>query len=259
MRAQARARDPAELWWSTPVVGETWDGMLNDVAGQHVTAEHARAALEAAHGGKVEEGSVGGGTGMVCHEFKGGIGTASRRAGTGEVSYTVGVLVQANHGARRQLRIAGLPVGITEVVKDGGRQIVANTKSDADGTFRALVKPGDVGVGIFGFGSFAKPTGYLPQPENQQAANVLVSAGKTHTFPDIVLEPCVEVEGVVVDVAGKPLPCVSVLTAHDVTGRPSEPVTDAAGRFRLTDLGRDDVTALRARTPTATLRRTAAR
>src|SRR5262249_41466918 len=75
---------------------------------------------------------------------------------------------------------------------------------------------------------------------------------KTHTFPDIVLEPCVTVAGVVVDTAGAPLRGVSVLTAHDVTGLRSFPVTDAAGRFRLTDLGPDDVTALRARTPTAT-------
>jgi D-aminopeptidase len=93
--------------WSLPVVGETFDGFLNDIRGQHVTAEHARAALDAAHQGEVEEGNVGGGTGMVCHEFKGGIGTASRRVG----GYVVGVLVQANYGRRERFRVDGVPVG----------------------------------------------------------------------------------------------------------------------------------------------------
>jgi D-aminopeptidase len=93
--------------WSLPVVGETFDGFLNDIRGQHVTAEHAHAALEGAHGGMVEEGNVGGGTGMVCHEFKGGIGTASRAVN----GYVVGVLVQANYGRRSRFRVDGVPVG----------------------------------------------------------------------------------------------------------------------------------------------------
>ena len=93
--------------WSLPVVGETFDGFLNDIRGQHVTAEHARAALETAKGGEVEEGSVGGGTGMICHEFKGGIGTSSREVG----DYVVGVLVQANYGRRERFRVDGVPVG----------------------------------------------------------------------------------------------------------------------------------------------------
>ena len=90
-----------------PVVGETWDGELHDVAGRHVQEADVRQALEDARGGPVEEGAVGGGTGMICYGFKGGIGSASRRT----PSYTVGALVQANHGARRQLRIDGAPVG----------------------------------------------------------------------------------------------------------------------------------------------------
>src|SRR5213595_1439671 len=95
--------------WSLPVVAETWDGGLNDINGFHVTKEDAWAAMDSARGGPVVEGSVGGGTGMVCNRFKGGIGTASRRvAGDG---YTVGVLVQCNYGARTPLRIAGVPVG----------------------------------------------------------------------------------------------------------------------------------------------------
>ena len=94
--------------WHLPVVGETYDGVLNDISGMHVRPEHVHAALEAAADGPVEEGAVGGGTGMICHGFKGGIGTASRVTDDG---YTVGVLVQANHGRRPRLSIDGVPVG----------------------------------------------------------------------------------------------------------------------------------------------------
>jgi D-aminopeptidase len=97
--------------WSLPVVAETWDGHLNDIYGMHVTGEHAARAIDGASGGPVAEGNVGGGTGMICYEFKGGIGTASRVLAAPAGGYTVGVLVQANFGLRHQLRIAGLPVG----------------------------------------------------------------------------------------------------------------------------------------------------
>jgi D-aminopeptidase len=100
-----------EDWWSLPVVAETWDGYLNDINGFHVKAEDAFAAMNDAHGGPVEEGSVGGGTGMICNEFKGGIGTSSRQISAKLGRYTVGVLVQCNYGVRRNLRIAGVPVG----------------------------------------------------------------------------------------------------------------------------------------------------
>jgi D-aminopeptidase len=93
--------------WVLPVVAETWDGRLNDINAQHVRAGHLDAALADASGGPVAEGSVGSGTGMVCHGFKGGIGTASRVAG----DFTVGVLVQANHGRRSRLAVNGAPVG----------------------------------------------------------------------------------------------------------------------------------------------------
>ncbi|MGV0741260.1 DmpA family aminopeptidase [Mycolicibacterium sp. XJ870] len=99
------------LYWSLPVVGETYDGLLNDINGHHVRAEHVRAALAAATDGPVGEGNVGGGTGMICHGFKGGIGTASRVTDTAGARYTVGVLVQANHGRRERLRVNGFPVG----------------------------------------------------------------------------------------------------------------------------------------------------
>ena len=94
-----------------PVVAETWDGTLNDIRGQHVTEEDAIAAMDAARAGPVAEGNVGGGTGMICHRFKGGIGTASRIAEVGREEYTVGVLVQCNYGSRAALRVAGVPVG----------------------------------------------------------------------------------------------------------------------------------------------------
>ena len=95
------------VWWSLPVVGETWDGWLNDINGFHVTKEHVFSAIDAAAGGPVIEGAVGGGTGMICNGFKGGIGTSSRVVG----DYTVGVLVQCNYGRRPDLLIAGVPVG----------------------------------------------------------------------------------------------------------------------------------------------------
>jgi len=110
-RVRAGGADASGYWWSLPVVAETWDGELNDINGFHVRAEHAWRALDAAQGGAVAEGNVGGGTGMICHEFKCGIGTASRRLTQSGQGYMVGVLVQANYGVRDTLRIAGVPVG----------------------------------------------------------------------------------------------------------------------------------------------------
>jgi L-aminopeptidase/D-esterase-like protein len=103
--------DASGYWWSLPVVAETWDGYLNDVNGFHVKAEDAFHALDTASAGRVAEGSVGGGTGMVCNEFKGGIGTSSRMVKLKAGTYTVGVLVQCNYGRHSELRIAGVPVG----------------------------------------------------------------------------------------------------------------------------------------------------
>ena len=106
--------------WVLPVVAETYDGYLNDTHGFHVKEEHVFAALESAKGGAVKEGSVGGGTGMVCYEFKAGIGTASRKLADAQGGYTVGVLVQSNCGLRRQLTIAGVPVG-RELIEGASR------------------------------------------------------------------------------------------------------------------------------------------
>ncbi len=110
-RIRAGGPDASGYWWSLPVVAETWDGDLNDINGFHVRPEHAWRALDQASGGAVAEGNVGGGTGMTCHEFKCGIGTASRSVVAGDHDYTLGVLVQTNYGTRETLRIAGVPVG----------------------------------------------------------------------------------------------------------------------------------------------------
>jgi D-aminopeptidase len=106
--AEVSGRDPDEPFWSLPVVGETWDGVLNDINGFHVRAEHVQEAFARAAAGPVEQGGVGSGTGMISHGFKGGLGTASRVVADG---WTVGVLVQANHGRRDRLAVNGLPVG----------------------------------------------------------------------------------------------------------------------------------------------------
>jgi D-aminopeptidase len=132
--AQAGA-DATGYFWSLPVVAETWDGYLNDINGFHVTPEHVNAALDGALGGPVAEGNVGGGTGMVCYEFKGGIGTASRVVEVLGSSYTVGVLVQANYGIREQLRIAGVPVG--QHLREN--RVYSEPDPDADGTGSIIV------------------------------------------------------------------------------------------------------------------------
>jgi D-aminopeptidase len=103
--------DMEGYFWSLPVVAETWDGWLNDINGFHVKQDHVFHALDSAKSGPVEEGNVGGGTGMICNEFKGGIGTSSRVLDAKEGGYAVGVLVQCNYGRRPELRIAGVPVG----------------------------------------------------------------------------------------------------------------------------------------------------
>ncbi len=110
-RYENGAADSSGYWWSLPVIAETWDGYLNDINGFHVRPEHAGAAIESATAGTVMEGNVGGGTGMVCFEYKCGTGTSSRVTAVAGEDYTVGVLVQANFGRRNDLLVAGVPVG----------------------------------------------------------------------------------------------------------------------------------------------------
>ena len=124
-----------ENWWYTyPVVGETYDGFLNDIYGFHVKEAHVREAIDNASTGKVEEGNVGGGTGMMCLGFKGGIGTSSRVAVIGDLQYTVGVLVQSNFGSRRNLSIAGAPVGM---------ELLDTLKTEFNGPPQSARKEGD--------------------------------------------------------------------------------------------------------------------
>ena len=110
-RVQHGADAPGAVWWGLPVVAETYDGELNDINGFHVKPEHVFHAIDSAAGGAIAEGNVGGGTGMICHGFKGGTGSASRKLDANDSGYTVGVLAQCNYGKQEQLRIAGIPVG----------------------------------------------------------------------------------------------------------------------------------------------------
>ena len=142
-RVKHGAADKTGYWWSLPVVAETWDGWLNDINGFHVKPQHVWHALDTARGGAIEEGSLGGGTGMICYEFKGGNGTASRKidirpAAAGKDasprSFIVGVFLQANFGPRPQLTIAGVPVGKElpgEVYKEETGSCIAVVATDA--------------------------------------------------------------------------------------------------------------------------------
>src|SRR5437899_4469075 len=137
------AADKTGYWWSLPVVAETWDGWLNDINGFHVKPENVWHALDSAHGGALEEGSVGGGTGMICYEFKGGNDTASRKVeirpegadkNRSPQSFIVGVFLQANFGRRSQLMIAGVPVGKEipgDVYKQESGSCIAVVATDA--------------------------------------------------------------------------------------------------------------------------------
>ena len=139
--AKGVERDEGRWLAALPVVGETWDGTLNDIRGQHVTEDDALAAMDAARGGPVAEGNVGGGTGMICHRFKGGIGTSSRVVDVGGDDYTVGVLVQCNYGSRDLFRVAGVPVGreIADLMPErpGGEQFEG--EADRDGSIIVVV------------------------------------------------------------------------------------------------------------------------
>lgn len=126
-------------WWALPVVGETYDGVLNDINGQHVKAEHVAQALASASSGPVAEGGVGSGTGMICHGFKGGIGTASRVVPEAAGGYTVGVLVQANHGRRERLQVCGVPVGAAIPASEVPEPAVGGFPPEGSGSIIVIV------------------------------------------------------------------------------------------------------------------------
>ncbi len=158
-----------EFDWSLPIVAETWDGSLSDINGFHVTKQHTFAALDSARGGAVAEGNVGGGTGMICHQFKGGIGTASRRLPAERGGYTVGVLVQCNYGSRGRLSIAGVPVGqeipdllpTRDTVASERGSIIIVVATDAPllaHQLKRVAKRASLGVGRLG-GTGANPSG----------------------------------------------------------------------------------------------------
>ena len=181
--------------FALPVVAETFDGALNDDLGFHVRPEHVFAALDAARGGAVAEGNVGGGTGMICHFFKGGIGTASRRVTVGDSAYTIGVLVQCNYGGRRAMRVDGVPVG--EEIRDllpcvaGGltpsRPWLAGVPAcPADRTSGASTPPAAPASRIEGMGSIivivATDAPLLPHPLKRVATRVSLGVGRMGGF-----------------------------------------------------------------------------
>jgi L-aminopeptidase/D-esterase-like protein len=170
-------------WW-LPVVAETWDGSLNDANGFHVTPEHAFTALNSATGGVPAEGAVGGGTGMICHGFKGGIGTASRKLPANQGGYTVGVLVQCNYGVRRDLRIAGVPVG--EEIPDLAACIANHDPLPAGSTRRRCDDPAGVAPRDEDQGSIivvvATDAPLLPHQLKRIATRVALGVGREGGF-----------------------------------------------------------------------------
>jgi D-aminopeptidase len=167
-------RDDVASFWSLPVVAETYDGALNDINGMHVTADHVRAAIAAATDGPVQEGNVGGGTGMICHGFKGGTGTASRVAG----GHVVGALVQANHGRRERLMVDGAPVG-----RELGTDLVPDAWDQAD--------PIDAGAGSI-IVILATDAPLLPHQLDRLAQRAVIGIGRVggggeHSSGDLIL------------------------------------------------------------------------
>ena len=183
--------------YSLPVVAETWDGFLNDINGFHVKREHVFAALDAAKSGPVAEGNVGGGTGMMAHQFKGGTGTSSRVLTQDQGGSTVGVLVQANYGGRSQLRVAGAPVGreIPDLMPSEGApspdsgSIIVAIATDAPllpHQLRRIVKRASLGIGLMGGigGNSSGDIFVAFSTANKQAAAKLDGVAKLEMLPN---------------------------------------------------------------------------
>jgi len=228
-RIKHGAADTTGYWWSLPVVAETWDGWLNDTNGFHVKPEHVFHALDSARGGAIEEGSVGGGTGMICYEFKGGSGTASRlvEIRTGRDSpaahYTVGVFVQANFGRRPLLTIAGVPIGKEipgSVYNEDTGSCIAVVATDAPllpGQLKRLARRVSLGLGrtgtISGNGSGDLFIAFSTANPNAEAPDKVTHS--VETIPNDLLDPVFT--GVVE--ATEEAVANALVDNHDMTGR----------------------------------------
>jgi D-aminopeptidase len=254
-RVKHGAADNSGYWWSLPVVAETWDGWLNDTNGFHVKPEHVFHALDTAHGGAIEEGSVGGGTGMICYEFKGGNGTASRKidikqpkASSGESSadnasaartYTVGVFVQANFGRRPLLTIAGVPIGKEipgSVYKEETGSCIAVVATDAPllpNQLKRLARRVSLGLARTGTisGNGSGDLFLAFSTANPKAANADQITHSVETIPNDLLDPIFA--GVVQ--ATEEAVVNALIDNQSMTGRDNHRV-DALSHGRLRDL-----------------------
>jgi D-aminopeptidase len=228
-RIKRGAADKTGYWWSLPVVAETWDGWLNDINGFHIKPEHVFNALDAAHGGAIEEGSVGGGTGMICYEFKGGNGTASRQVelkqdkNTPARLFIVGVFVQANCGRRPQLTIAGVPVGKEipgQVYKEEAGSIIIVVATDAPllpNQLKRLARRASLGLARTGSvsGNGSGDLFIAFSTANPNAANPDQLTHTVETIPNDRLDPIFEA---VVQATEEAI-VNALVDNHDMTGR----------------------------------------
>jgi len=233
------AADKTGYWWSLPVVAETWDGWLNDINGFHVKPGDIAHALDSAQGGPVAEGSVGGGTGMICYEFKGGTGTASRVLEKKDGGYTIGVLVQANCGRRPQLTIAGVPIGKeipgSVYPKDTGSIIIV-VATDAPllpGQLKRLARRASLGLARTGSvsGNGSGDLFIAFSTANPDVANPEKPTHTVQTVPNDLLDPIFEATVQAVEEA-----IVNALVNNqDMTGRDDHRV-DALPHNRVREL-----------------------
>src|SRR5499433_62197 len=247
-RIKHGAADPTGYWWSLPLVAETWDGFLNDTNGFHVKAEDVFQALDSAHSGAIEEGSVGGGTGMICYEFKGGNGTASRKidirpASAGKDApprtFVVGVFLQANFGRRSQLLIAGVPVGKEipgEVYKQESGSCIAVVATDAPllpNQLKRLARRVSFGLARTGTvsGNGSGDLFIAFSTANPKAANPDQIAHSVQTIPNDLLDPLFA--GVVQ--ATEEAVVNALVNNHSMTGRDNHHV-EALPHNRLREL-----------------------
>ncbi len=244
-RIKRGAADKTGYWWSLPVVAETWDGWLNDINGFHVKAEDVWHALDSAHGGALEEGSLGGGTGMICYEFKGGNGTASRKVDLKQDknaparSFIVGVFVQANCGRRPQLTIAGVPVGKEipgQVYKEEAGSIIIVVATDAPllpNQLKRLARRASLGLARTGSvsGNSSGDLFIAFSTANPNAANPDLLTHTVETIPNDRLDPIFEA---VVQATEEAI-VNALVDNHDMTGRDNHHV-DALPHDRVREL-----------------------